>query len=259
MITGELTEEKNWDDRWQRLKIPTEVTKNTARFGTRDLIAIFDRLLPQREGMTILEIGAAPGRWLAYFKKNYNYDIHAIDYSRTGCEKMQENFDSLHIKATIYRLNILTDDLRDIPRFDIVYSFGFIEHFSDLNRIVEKHLALLKEGGILILGVPNFIGFTKIVLKKTAPRIYTTHNIQAMDLENWKTFEERYKLEPLFKGYLGGFNLVHCKRCEKRTLGNRTMRLFFKNLARITELIACLRRFNSKYWSPYLLVMYKKG
>jgi SAM-dependent methyltransferase len=254
----ELLEEKDWDDRWQRLKIPTEVTRNTARLGTKDLLTIFDRILPQTKGMSILEIGAAPGRWLAYFKKNFHYDIHAIDYSSVGCRKMQENFESLNLKATVYRLNILTDNLSDLPHCDIVYSFGFIEHFTDFNTVVEKHVELLKERGILILGVPNFAGFTKTVLQKTAPRIYTTHNTDAMDIEKWKDFEGKYKLQPLFRGYLGGLNLVHCKRCENRTLVNRTIRLFFKILTRLTERIGYLRRFNSKHWSPYLFGVYRK-
>jgi len=259
LVNRVLLEEEYWDGRWQRLKIPTEVTRNTAKFATKDLITIFDRLLPQREGMSILEIGAAPGRWLAYFKKNFNYDIHAIDYSTVGCRKMQENFDSLNLKATVYKLNILTDDLSDMPHFDIVYSFGFIEHFSDFSAVVEKHAELLKEGGILIIGVPNFAGFTKTVLQKTAPRIYTTHNTDAMDIEKWKVFEEKYKLQPLFRGYLGGFNLVHCKRCENRTLGNRTIRLFFKIMTRLTERIEYFRKFNSKHWSPVLFGIYRKA
>jgi SAM-dependent methyltransferase len=254
----ELLEAEDWDRRWNRLRIPTEVKRDTAQFATKDLIAIFDRVLPQKEGIDILEIGAAPGRWLAYFKKNFHYNIHAIDYSSTGCQKMQENFDSLKLDATIYKLNILTDNLSEIPHFDIVYSFGFIEHFGDFIPIVGKHAELLKKGGLLIIGVPNFAGFTKTILQKTAPGIYTTHNTDAMDIEKWKFFEERYQLSPLFKGYLGGFNLVHCKRCENRTFVNRTIRIFFKTLTRITAQIGFLRKLNSKHWSPYLLGVYRK-
>jgi SAM-dependent methyltransferase len=254
----ELLEAEDWDRRWHRLKIPTEVKRDTAQFGTKDLIAIFDRVLPQKGGIDILEIGAAPGRWLAYFKKNFHYNIHAIDYSSTGCQKMQENFDSLHLESTIYRMDILTSSLSEIPRFDIVYSFGFIEHFSDFSPVVAKHVELVKKGGLLIIGVPNFAGFTQTILRKTAPRIYTTHNTDAMNIENWKFFEEQYQLAPLFTGYLGGLNLVHCKRCENRTVVNRTIRFFFKTLTRITEHMDFLRKFNSKHWSPYLLGIYRK-
>jgi hypothetical protein len=136
---------------------------------------------------------------------------------------------------------------------------GFIEHFSDLSSILEKHLELLKEGGILILGVPNFAGIARFVLKKTAPRIFSTHNLQAMDIRKWRILAEKYHLTPFYEGYIGGFDLHHCRRCEKRTLVNRTIRLFFKLITRVTDYFTFFRKFNSGYWSPYLFGVYKKG
>lgn len=255
----ELSQNKDWDKRWSRLKLPLEVNKDSTSITTQEIIKIFERILPHKDGINILEIGGAPGRWLAYFKRNFNYKINAIDYSETGCNKMRENFNILKIEANIYKLDILKHDLSNIPQFDIVYSLGFIEHFNNTNHLVKKHLELLKNGGILILGVPNFSGFTKFVLKKTSPKIYETHNTDAMDIEKWKIFEENFRLEPLFKGYIGGFNLIHCKRCEKRTLINRAIRFFFKTTIAITRRIKFLRSINSKYWSPYLLGIYRKS
>ena len=258
MANLELLEKDNWDLRWNRIKIPDEVTKDAQSTTTKELIKIFDKTLPKKEGIKILEIGAAPGRWLVYFKKYFNYDIHAIDYSDIGCRKMQENFDSLNIKGKIYKMDIIKDSLSNIPRFDIVYSLGFIEHFKDFFLIIEKHIELLKNNGILILGVPNFSGFTKIILKKTSPNIYKTHNIDTMNLKNWEIFEERFKLEPLFKGYIGGLNLVHCKRWENKTIINRTIRLLFKIMLNLTKRVKYLQNLNSKYWSPYLIGIYRR-
>lgn len=255
----ELTEQKYWDSRWARLKLPAEVKRNTSKFVTGELIRLFDMYLPKKDGLRILEIGGAPGRWLAYFKKDFHYDIHGIDYSFTGCAKMQENFDLLNLKATIHRFNILTDDPSSLPLFDIVYSFGFIEHFGDIESILEKHLTLVKEEGILMLGVPNFSGITKLILQKTSPGILLTHNLEAMALKTYDAFEEKYSLKPIFRGYLGGFDLHHCRRCEKRTPVNRLIRLFFKAFTGTAGRISFLRKFNAKLWSPYLLVMYKKG
>jgi SAM-dependent methyltransferase len=255
----ELTTKEYWDARWEKVKLPVAVNKSDTRFVTRELIRLFDHHLPHREGLSILEIGGAPGKWLAYFKKYFHYDIHALDYSEAGCQKIKENFDLLHLNVSIYRKNILTDDLSDVPRCDIVCSFGFIEHFSDLNLIIEKHLDLLKQDGILVLGVPNFLGITERVLQRTAPRMLTTHNLQAMDIKTWKRFEDKYQLKSLFKGYIGGFDLHNCRRCELRTPLNRLIRIFFKTLIRVTRKIPPLRKCNTRYWSPYVLLVYKKG
>lgn len=259
MNKQELTEEEYWDGRWERLKLPVEITKDNARAVTREMMNVFEMYLPKQNGLRILEIGGAPGKWLAYFKKHFHYDINAIDYSGTGCQKMRENFALLHLEAKIYRSNILTDDLSGLTPFDIVYSLGFIEHFQDLSVILEKHLEMVRGGGILILGVPNFLGITEHFLRRTAPRMLTTHNLQAMDLKTWDAFEDKYHLAPIFKGYIGGFDLHNCRRCEKRTPLNRLIRLFFKALTRLTREIPFLRKYNSKCWSPYFLVLYKKG
>jgi len=41
---------------------------------------------------------------------------------------------------------------------------GFIEHFDEPVGVVVRHLDLLKPGGILLLGVPNYGGIYRKVL-----------------------------------------------------------------------------------------------
>ena len=258
MEKEELTEKEYWDGRWGKVKLPSELTDENAGNVTKELIPIINRHIPEKEGLGILEIGGAPGQWLAYFAKKYRYRIHALDYSKVGCEKMRENFDLLNLDATIYNRDILSDDLSDLPRFDIVYSLGFIEHFSDLDLVVERHLALLKDGGILILGVPNFLGISEPVLRRLAPRTLSMHNLLTMDMANWGLFEKKYQLKTLFRDYAGGFEPGNFRRCEERTIKNLAIRYFFK-LVRISfGRIRYFRRFNSKYWSAYLLGIYQK-
>ena len=258
METEELTEKEYWDGRWEKVKLPTELTEENAGIVTKEMLQIIKRYLPGKDGLDILEIGGAPGHWLAYFAKKYHYRIHALDYSKVGCEKLLENFGLLNLDATIYSRDILSDDLSDLPRFDIVYSLGFIEHFSDLDLVVERHLALLKDGGILMLGVPNFLGISRLVLKRLAPQTLSRHNLLNMDINNWRPCEERFRLEVLFRDYAGGFEPGNFRRCEDRTIPNLAMRLIFKLLRISFGRIRYLRRFNSKYWSAYLLGIYVK-
>lgn len=162
----ELTEQKYWDNRWNRVRLPAIVSEKSAKSSTQEIIKLIDRYLPKKEDITILEIGGAPGRWLAYFRNNFHYDVHALDYSETGCAKIKENFDRLNLDVTIHRCNLLTDDLSALPRFDIVYSMGFIEHFSELDAIVEKHLNLLREGGNPYAWCSEFRRHFTIYIKK---------------------------------------------------------------------------------------------
>ncbi len=259
MENKNFIEKQYWENRWDRVRLPAEIKNYAVNSLNRELVCRFHEYLPEKEGLSILEIGGAPGQWLAYFAKNFHYTIHAVDYSKVGCDRMQENFDLLNLDATIYNRDVLKDDLSDLPRFDIVYSMGFIEHFSDLDLIVEKHLVLLKDGGILLLGVPNFLGINGLVFRRIAPRTLSMHNLLTMDIDKWGSFEKKYRLETLFKGYIGGFEPRNFRRCESRTLSNLAIRFFFK-LVRIifTDRIRYLRRFNSRYWSAYLLGIYRK-
>jgi SAM-dependent methyltransferase len=254
-----LTKKDHWEDRWKRIRLPAEIRQDTANPLAKEILKVFDTYLPHRAGLTILEIGGAPGHFLAYFAKRFGYSASAIDYSDIGCEKMRENFDIMNLDLTIYTRDIFSD-LSDLPRFDIVFSTGFIEHFSNLDTVVGKHVELMKKGGILVLGVPNFRGITQFVLKRLTPRLLSMHNLEAMDIRNWESFEREYGLKTIFKAYIGGFEPRNFRRCENRTIKNQLIRLFFKPVRiLITDRFRFLRRFNSIYWSAYLLGLYRQA
>jgi 2-polyprenyl-3-methyl-5-hydroxy-6-metoxy-1,4-benzoquinol methylase len=45
-------------------------------------------------------------------------------------------------------------DRANTERFDLVFSFGLIEHFPDKRDILDAHIELAKPGGIVLLYVP---------------------------------------------------------------------------------------------------------
>jgi len=254
-----LTDREYWEDCWKRVREPKKIRRDTKHALHRELIKIFDAYLPQQTGLTILEIGGAPGQFLAYFAREFGYSAHAIDYSAIGCEKMRQAFKIENLEVTVYNRDIFSD-LSDLPRFDIVFSMGFIEHFSDLDSIVGKHVELVKKKGILLLGVPNYRGISRAVLKRLAPGKLSMHNLETMDMNIWESFEKKYGLRKTFKAYVGGFNPGSFRRCENRTLKNLLIRFFFKVVrVLITDRLMFLRKFNSIYWSAYLLGIYTKA
>jgi 2-polyprenyl-3-methyl-5-hydroxy-6-metoxy-1,4-benzoquinol methylase len=165
----------------------------------------------------------------------------------------------MNLKVTVHNRDLLESDLSDLPLFDIVYSLGFIEHFNDLNFVVERHVARLKEGGLLMLGVPNYSGIMQVVLKRLAPKMLSMHNLETMDTKTWASFEKKYQLDTAFRGYIGGFEPRIFRRCEDRTLTNLAIRFLFKMMRlSLTDRVSFLRIFNSPYWSAYVLGIYKK-
>jgi len=158
----------------------------------------------------------------------------------------------MNLDITIYNSDIFSD-LSDPPRFDIVLSREFIEHFGSLDLVVTKHVELLKKDGVLVLGGPNFRGITQFILKGLTPQLLSMHNLEAMDMKNRESFEKKYGLETIFKAYIGGVESRNFCRCENRTLKSQLIRFFFKPVrVLITDRFSFLRNFNSIYWSACL-------
>jgi SAM-dependent methyltransferase len=258
MENKNLTEKEYWDQYWQKYSLPLEVSKSIDNPFLIEILNTFDRYLPYDKSQSILEIGGSPGQYLAYMHKTYGYKISCLDFSSIGCAKTLENYELLQIKGTVYQTDLFSEDLR-LPLFDIVYSLGFIEHFSDTNLVIEKHLNLTKPGGILFLGVPNFSGVNHFFLKRLAPHLLSKHNLAVMDLNNWISFEKKFNLQTIYKGYIGGFQPSNFNRCEKMS----TINFLLLTLARLFVFIfrrrfKGLRKINSKYISGYMLGFYKK-
>ncbi|MGZ4862406.1 MAG: class I SAM-dependent methyltransferase [Halobacteriota archaeon] len=259
MQGNELTRQEFWENYWDTYPIPAEAKKIKKIFLQNEILRVFDLYLPKDSDLSILEIGGAPGQYLAYMHKTFGYKICCVDYTDAGCKKTLENFNLLHIPGTVYQADIFSDDLV-LPQFDIVYSLGFIEHFNDLSRVIESHLKFLKPGGILLIGVPNLRGINRLILKLSAPQVLSTHNLAAMDVRNWASFVGTFGLEEVFKGYVGGFEpAVLSMGYEQRTLLNELLKVSFYALSAVTSSSRVLRGLNSRHISAYVMGVFKKA
>ena len=255
MEKEQLTHKEFWDNVWNKIQLPLILEPTAKDTLTKDILRVFENFLP-KDRLSAVEIGGAPGQFIAYLSKHYGYEANVIEYSKIGCRKTAENFNLLGLNVNIYNRDFL-GDISDLPRFDLVLSMGFIEHFNKLDDVFRRHIELLKKGGILILGVPNFGGINQKVLAQTAPEMLSMHNIEAMNIKRWDIIESLYGLTPLFKEYIGGFEPKTLRRCENRTLKNLSIRYFFKLLNYLMSPFPFLRKYNSPAWSAYLLGVYK--
>jgi SAM-dependent methyltransferase len=255
MKDPKLTGQTFWEDYWEGK--PGKQNKKTSLL-IREILKVFDRELPNISGLSILEVGGAYGEYLLYLTRRFGYKAYSLDYSRVGNEQTLETFARAGIPVEVFERDLFADNA-NLPKFDIVYSLGFIEHFDDPLNVVARHLDLLKPGGILLLGVPNYGGIYRNVLRRLAPSIERTHNMQAMDLANWKQFTDKLPIDPIFTNYVGGFEPLNMKKLEVRTLLNQVIYFHIRVLMVLFSFrVQFLRKFNSKYISGYLIGIYKK-
>jgi hypothetical protein len=139
-------------------------------------------------------------------------------------------------------------------KFDIVYSFGFIEHFIEYKFVIEQHCKLVNENGILFIAVPNFRGKIQYFLHRLLDKEnLRRHNIESMELRNWEQSLTENGFEIIQKGYIGSFDFWI--EISKKTY----LKILIRKI--IVLLIPIFRRILSKpseSYSPYCGIIAKK-
>lgn len=128
-----------------------------------------------------LEIGCYPGKFLAVFGKK-GYVLHGIDiYPQTKSTLVKWLKHQGYNVGTFYDGNFLSFQTSQL--YNIVCSFGFIEHFNNWEEILYKHIKLTKKGGIVIVEVPNLKSpLYSLLYRILEPRVLENHVVAAMDL-----------------------------------------------------------------------------
>lgn len=251
----ELTSRSLWDDYWMNCKIPNVIDESFS----------FERCLARelRKSLTsdfanksVLEIGCAPGKWLAFFAHELGMRSFGIDYSITGIEATKKNFEALGLSIDgLHSKDFLLSE--PDQQHDVVCSFGFIEHFDDPTSIISKHLKWLKPGGTLILGVPNFLGVYKPIQKILSKKILNAHNLHIMNLQYFRKIADIFKLETTKIAYLGSFEpCLFIDENHNPKLYHKLINLSLQALKRIRKL-EVFDNINNKWISSYILGIYK--
>jgi len=93
-----------------------------------------------------LEVGCSNGRWLRWFKKEYNCQIYGLDNNAGGFVGQDINFQ--------------VGDGRNMPfgdkSFDLVFSLGLVEHFirEEKIKLLKEQVRVLNNGGYLVCSMP---------------------------------------------------------------------------------------------------------
>jgi len=240
----ELSKEE-WNDFWSMYK-PKPKIVNSVLFED-----IFEKYLVYDTKLSCIEIGCVPGNFLIYLHKKYGYKIYGVDYSDyIGIAEENMKINCVK-KYKIFKEDFLS--WRTNLRFDIVCSFGFIEHFTNYKEVIEKHTSLLKRRGLLILTAPNF-GYGRVLLHRIF-RDYDTllkHNPEITDLNMLKDVLEKKGLRILLLNYYGTFSYWMLPDAYK---GRNVIERIFLFLMGLTERLLENAKINvpNKYFSPTIV------
>lgn len=173
-----LTTKELWQSHWSGgnlKKIPKD-------FNFYKLLQEISKKIAADSNRTCIELGGFPGFFSIYFKKYCNLNPSLIDFY----------FDKNYFHELLKYNNLDIGDIRVInsdvleynpsENYDLVCSFGLIEHFEDLNLILKSHLKFLNEDGYLLITVPNFLGINGILQRIFDNNNYKIHNLKAMNI-----------------------------------------------------------------------------
>lgn len=155
----------------------------------------------------ILEAGCGFGQWV-FWMAEQGYQTIGIDLAPKAI-RTAKNYAN---KNKIKNCEFIEGDVRKLPikddYFDIIFSFGLIEHFHKPEVILKELKRVLKPGGKIFLSVPNLYSFhtlTRIVLKITGK-----WNLGYERSYNKKSLNKLFKksgFEPLRCGIMPGGEL----------------------------------------------------
>lgn len=180
-----MTEEKNnevlstveyWDSVLTAAKLP-RINSYQSYYIPMNF---FDEVLKNESKKTLMEIGAGSSGWLPYFSQKYGYKVSGLDYSEIGCkiglknlEMTKVDFDEM-ICEDIFKWN-------SPKKYDVIFSYGVIEHFEHPEKILKICHDHLNKDGIIITVVPNLAGLMGSWSKRFVPDIFAIHKIIKKD------------------------------------------------------------------------------
>lgn len=173
---GQKTEKAHWDAAWQlpiKARLPSRLN-----VGVLNVTRLLERHV--RPGSRYIEIGCAPGKMLAYVASVLKAEASGLDYSESGIAKCRKLFDALGLKANLYHDDLFNHHL-PLAYFDVVASFGVIEHFDDAHLPVQRHLDLVKPFGVALIAIPNYGGLYGLLQRWCDAPNLELHNLKIMN------------------------------------------------------------------------------
>ena len=243
-MNEELTSKKYWSKYWKtKPKIEGLIIEKDFLFHD-----VLSKYVPKKQKINFLEIGGFPGQWAIFFAKYWGANSTLLDRYID-----REVIQALSTTNAVKNINIIEGDVFDLSvneKFDVVMSAGFIEHFSNVNSVIDKHIDYLEPNGILILSVPNLLGLNGLLQKIIDKETYDTHFLETMDDQNLKRIVSGKNLDIEYINYYGKFCLWLEDVDDKPRL--------IRRLVYLTNIVGrFLVRFESRMFSPYLIVVAK--
>jgi len=124
---------------------------------------LFSRM--ETRNMKLLEIGCARSAWAALFGDR-NLDSRCLELTTqdTGCSQSKHSI-RREIEGEVLCEDFFSPPESMIEAFDVVISFGVVEHFPDTSECLRAFSRFLKPGGLSPYECSNLAGLNGLIQK----------------------------------------------------------------------------------------------
>jgi len=147
---------EHWDRFWKRDRQLSEIYDND------DRIAVETRRVMDLQGALALEVGAATARDSVSLARLGSIPV-ALDYSMEALRRARQ------AGRDGAGLALVCGDAEALPFrdgvFDLVFHQGVMEHFRDPDPMLRENVRVLREGGILLVDVPQTLHVYTVIKK----------------------------------------------------------------------------------------------
>jgi ubiquinone/menaquinone biosynthesis C-methylase UbiE len=159
------TDKEYWDDRYEK-NIPSYDLSHHF-YGRRGLF--YRKFAGFMENCSnVIELGCGSSKYLMFFKMVMGLETYGIDFSTTGCEKLEMMAERSGTKHKVVVGDIFQEDMGGM-KFDLVFHAGLIEHFKNPSEVVERSRFFCRDDGLLICLLPNFSSKAWVYHSKICP------------------------------------------------------------------------------------------
>lgn len=198
-----LTDRTYWETYYQNHNAMDTQNLASRIMQKTECYAPLFRKLDLRPRASLLELGGFPGRIGARLASQFKASIHAIDFN-PNVASFYTHCKALEVQDCHYTCSDFFE-LPPEPIYDLVFSVGLIEHFSNFQEVMDVHASWTKPGGQIMIVMPNHRKLAYVYRRIFDAENLAHHNLQAMNIQHFETMAKRLNLELQEKGFFGPF------------------------------------------------------
>jgi SAM-dependent methyltransferase len=177
---GDKVGQSYWDRMWEKSALPPALDPfrhGLKNYPVRKFHEFFRKTFHGfvTKGKKLIEIGCAQSVFLPYFAQYFEFEVAGLDRSEIGCDKARKILERGHVAGEIYSADFFSPPTHLIKKFDVLVSFGVVEHCENSSESLRAMAGLLKSGGMMITTVPHLRGLPGALQRRLDREIYDIH------------------------------------------------------------------------------------